>query len=113
MDLQSISGNIMCLPFTKREEKAANPNKLCGISAYTTLAPLKAVSSVWATINGVEVYIQANQNIYVRGDRVNVPWAKERLKIDGLNDNEGKQIEFILVPLTEVLAVETEKVTYG
>lgn len=112
-DIITCSGQVACLPFpSQKADKRVGG--LAFVAQKMELTELKVFLSTkhveqLLPRSGDYVYVRGDSftqqllllsgdYIYVRGDRFTQQWAKERMSIPGLDE------EFILVPLTEVVA---------
>jgi hypothetical protein len=115
MSLVFQNNVVACLPFT---EEQLNPKKT---SSLATLGGGKGISLepllVWkGTEAGGKTIIGDDDLVFVKSTSITTPWAKERVTIAGcvwedvIDEKTGKNklIEFILVPVSEIIAIDRD-----
>jgi hypothetical protein len=115
MSLVFKNNVVACLPFTEEQlkpKKATNLN-LVGVRGNSLLELF-----VWhgTELTDDKMYVGNNDVVLVRSTSVASSWAKDKFTIDGFvwedvidpKTNEKAPIEFILVPLTEIVAIDRD-----
>jgi hypothetical protein len=97
-----VNGNVACLPIDRNIYKP-EANKL---SILAPRGKLIELSVLYGTNSGVYIHapaitLEKGDKIYVRADCLNKAWSKEVLSFYN-NDT----IQFILVPITEIVFVD-------
>lgn len=91
---------VACSAFPKQNMERVVKSGIAMIDKKVQLQDLNVALSATVNINGVSCEINPGTKIWVRGDQVTMPWAKEVYSVDGL--------EVILVPASaiQILTVE-------
>jgi hypothetical protein len=105
---------VACLPFTEEQLK---PQK---VSRLATVGPRGSSLLELFVWHGNELldnlYIGSDDVVFVKSECLGKPWAKEKFTIDGVvwqdvvdpKTGEHEKIEFILVPITEIVAIDRD-----
>lgn len=118
-NIRSVNGTVICRPFGYRppsetapvEEKPAAPKKGLGfIDQKFELAPLEVLFGTVDKLSFAQqsfLLVKTGDTVLVRADHIAGSYAKQKLYIPGLKDpnDPAKDLVFILVPLTDIVAV--------
>lgn len=99
----SLNNYVMCAPLPKVDNDG-QLKSLKGITAYVSLVETVAIADAFVA-QGVElIRVGEGTKVFVRGDRVNTAWAKEKLRVK-IGD---KTVELIKIPVTEIEALDEQ-----
>lgn len=99
--MNACNGYVLCKPPAKvAQEKKAGLNL---VNAVLELTVLEVLVGNGAADPSRYPLLRAGDYIAVRGSALAQPWAKERLTMPGFSDNLGRPIEFVIVPVGEVV----------
>ena len=101
MPIVMQNNQVACLPFSEEQQKKSAPGQLAVIERKNALVELPVLVG---TSPGDGLFVTEFDSVFVRSDRTNTAWAKERFTSDKFVRN-GAKVMFILVPATEVVAV--------
>ena len=113
--MRSINNQIICTPFKKAHNEPVQKGKVLMNKTGSSLEALTVLVDAHVVSGDYEADIKKYQKVYVRADRYASSWGKDKVTCaDVVEEVLGKAgdpvlmapVEFIVVPLSEVLMVD-------
>jgi hypothetical protein len=103
----SVNNVVICKPFPAvvKDQGKAVKGKVEILKKDMKLTGLEVLVSANIQSNDYEAIIPVGKTVYVRSDRSTHPWAT-KCTAPFLKTAEGTDVEFILVPFSEVVACD-------
>jgi hypothetical protein len=104
MSLVMRNNVVACLPFKTEQVNVVPSKRLATITQKLELVKLVVLFGTDLTsVKSISDWLVPKTEVYVRSFCVNSVWAKERYSV-----KDGDRTEFILVPVSEIVAVDSK-----